>query len=114
MYRKIPKLIVMMGAVSFAAVAAATERTLIVRVGDVFHRIQAQDNIIGLVGRQEQTSLICVRVGSKLYWAKPEFWMTAIKTADMSPHQPNGTINGGGNGIGSVRELPVVSDEKCQ
>lgn len=94
--------------------AHAADRSLYVKEGSEFKRITAEEKTISLIGRQQGSSLVCVKVDGVSYWAKPELWMPKLKIADVTTPLQSGNSHGKGNGIGTINELPLVSDETCR
>lgn len=93
--------------------AAATERSLAIVKDNALQRIAVQQEELRLVARAQASALICVAHGGQRYWAKPEAWMTGVKTYDERPTTPTGDVSGGGNGMGSLRSLPAIAQDKC-
>ena len=94
--------------------ASAAERSLAIVKGNALQRIAVQEEQMRLVARAQASALVCVAVGKDRYWAKPESWMTGVKTYDERPTTPTGDVSGGGNGMGSLRLLPAITPDACR
>ena len=94
--------------------ATAALRSLAVVEGNALVRRSVEQDSLRLVARAQASALICVAIGQERHWAKPESWMTEVKTYDERPTTPAGDVSGGGNGMGSLRSLPAIAPDACR